>query len=426
MENPELSGPMIERQIRKFLVDSPGAFDIAYNLQRLKNSCPLGPWPDWCFLPTEICLGGIINRLAELQGETRMHFEEGPDGELYTSMLLGGLPDRDNSFAPLIQFELHSRAAQMALYSAWRLTKGIYQFDPDVFAAVWETPITEHVPSELLLRLPEWAVYVETPSAPDIYGFFATLDVVNMQGRSTAGTVFEGVKANTPCLRLLFCAPIQNQDGVERPMRNAPVKFVPFNLWLHASVQESIFFTHYMLDEKRRQRRASIQHNNLDRPPPPPGDPAYLPFKGARQMFEMAEAEDAEQRHLANQVPNCVSLLLYLCSLSAEIRDDSGNSPRLPKPKRTRRKGRKYMAKASSKRWLVAQRLGAALRLAKDAKRNDSAEGMRSPRPHFRRAHWHTYWTGKGRTVPVLKWLHPIAVKMENPDDLVPASKHVD
>jgi hypothetical protein len=121
-------------------------------------------------------------------------------------------------------------------------------------------------------------------------------------------------------------------------------------------------------------------------------------------------------------------LLLYLCSLSAEIRDERGNAtPSRPKPKRTRRKGTKHMAKAHARRWLVAQRLGAALRLAKQKAANDpDANSARSPRPHFRRAHWHTYWTGKGRTTPVLQWLHPLAVKVHDPADLVPASKRVD
>lgn len=26
---------------------------------------------------------------------------------------------------------------------------------------------------------------------------------------------------------------------------------------------------------------------------------------------------------------------------------------------------------------------------------------------HMRKAHWHTYWTGKGRTIPVVKWIPP-------------------
>ena len=45
-----------------------------------------------------------------------------------------------------------------------------------------------------------------------------------------------------------------------------------------------------------------------------------------------------------------------------------------------------------------------------------------SPRPHIRRAHWHSYWVGKGdepgaREV-MLKWLPPIPVNVQNVEDL--------
>ncbi len=51
------------------------------------------------------------------------------------------------------------------------------------------------------------------------------------------------------------------------------------------------------------------------------------------------------------------------------------------------------------------------------------------PRPHIRRAHWHSYWVGKcndpdTRTV-VLKWLPPIAVNVQNVDDLTTTVRDV-
>lgn len=57
-------------------------------------------------------------------------------------------------------------AAQVSILgalAAWRMTQSIYRFDPNVFAAVWETPIEGDLPVDMLYRLPEWCVYVETP-----------------------------------------------------------------------------------------------------------------------------------------------------------------------------------------------------------------------------------------------------------------------
>ena len=37
------------------------------------------------------------------------------------------------------------------------------------------------------------------------------------------------------------------------------------------------------------------------------------------------------------------------------------------------------------------------------------------PRPHWRRAHWHTFWTGplNGERIAQVKWLPPIAVGLD-------------
>jgi hypothetical protein len=64
--------------------------------------------------------------------------------------------------------------------AAWRVSQGIYRFDPDLAAAVAETPPEGELPTELLYRLPEWCVYVETPGRTfqghALHGFWAHLD----------------------------------------------------------------------------------------------------------------------------------------------------------------------------------------------------------------------------------------------------------
>jgi hypothetical protein len=43
-----------------------------------------------------------------------------------------------------------------------------------------------------------------------------------------------------------------------------------------------------------------------------------------------------------------------------------------------------------------------------------TATGRASPRPHIRRAHWHTFLTGQGRQARKLRWMPPIAVRVED------------
>ena len=49
--------------------------------------------------------------------------------------------------------------------AAWRATQGIERFDPTIFEAVWDTPLTGELPTELLYRLPEWCCYVPVEPA---------------------------------------------------------------------------------------------------------------------------------------------------------------------------------------------------------------------------------------------------------------------
>lgn len=49
----------------------------------------------------------------------------------------------------------------------------------------------------------------------------------------------------------------------------------------------------------------------------------------------------------------------------------------------------------------------------------DDSNKRRSPIPHFRCAHWHGFWVGKGRTEYAVKWMEPVYVGGENTKDVV-------
>lgn len=102
-------------------------------------------WPAWCFLP--------LTAAATIVSAHR-----------------GG--------RPLLLAEVTDLAIISAL-AAWRTTQGIYRFDPDVFRAVWETPVAGELPIAIFFRLPERCVYIETSphhSVPGLIGVFAHLE----------------------------------------------------------------------------------------------------------------------------------------------------------------------------------------------------------------------------------------------------------
>jgi hypothetical protein len=112
----------------------------------------LGDWPEWCFLP----LAGtyaIVSKGKTLQSPNQAHHIG----------ILGAL-------------------------AAWRVTQGIYRFDPTTYDALWKTPVTGDIPTEVLFHLPEWCVYSPTPDqtwqGATLNGFFTHLEC-DMNGRRT-------------------------------------------------------------------------------------------------------------------------------------------------------------------------------------------------------------------------------------------------
>ncbi|WP_373508912.1 hypothetical protein [Thiocapsa sp.] len=131
-----------------------------------------------------------------------------------------------------------------------------------------------------------------------------------------------------------------------------------------------------------------------------------------------ASIEDAQR--VAAELAPLVALLLYLCAENAEI-GDGERRPANPMPKRTKG-GLRLFPPDRATAWDVGVRLGAALRQANRGTPGDAGEaegGSRNgPRPHIRRAHWHTYLTGKGKRGRRVRWLAPVAVKLTDPDGL--------
>jgi len=67
----------------------------------------------------------------------------------------------------------------LAALGAWRYTKGIYVFEPDMYAALMAKPFEGKPPLDALTRLPEWCLYIDTPGMKwreyDLGGVFVFL-----------------------------------------------------------------------------------------------------------------------------------------------------------------------------------------------------------------------------------------------------------
>jgi hypothetical protein len=303
----------------------------------------LPSWPAWCFIPS----GAVWAAVSAVHGDI----------------------DR-------------STAGALAGLAAWRTAQGIYRFDPTMLQALWDTPITGDLPGEVLLRLPEWCCYIETPGAifrgRESYGFFVSID---WDARSYA----DGV-AETPWLR--FHVDYGEVLDVSLPLPIVGTVEEGLRAWLTAA------------------REAS--------------GGAALPDVDFSAKF-------------AAELAPMISLTLYLCSQHADILRHDGDSaaPHYPRPKITKH-GPRWFPPDHPAAWDVGWRIGAAIRAAEEsAAHRERGPGSThaSPRPHIRTAHWHSFWTGP-KAKPgvaaeterklILHWLPPIPVNVAEELAVVP------
>lgn len=241
---------------------------------------------------------------------------------------------------------------RMAAVGTWRYTQGIYRFDRDVFDAIAGTELSGDLPTESLRMLPEWCVYIETPWS-NMRGFFAHLEHDVNNGRE----------------ELRLCLDI---DGELLP--------VPIHLgkW---TLAEAV---------TRALAETSAQAKRL----------------GERILFDASLGDQG-----AVWLQSLVSLVLYLCTDEPDIAGHVlGDKPHNPAMKKTK-KGMRLFAPDKPRVFSVGTEIGDKIRRARSA-----SGGTHSVSPHIRRAHWHGYWRGKGRTEYFLRWLPPIAVAVEDGD----------
>ncbi len=247
--------------------------------------------------------------------------------------------------------------------AAWRLSQGIYRFDPDLFEALWGTPLNHDLPIDLFFRLPEYCMYIETPGkqtmGKDLHGFFVHLE--------------DDVNDRHVELRLLL-----DFDDSPHP--------VPIHL-----DQEGIL--------KSIEKAQKFSADSIRR------------ASGVELFFNKETAQ-----FQAEEISPLVSLVLYICSTNAELVSKDGRlKPNRAKPKKIK-KGLKFFPANKPADWDVGLRTGATLRAARNFSESSSGASTKTGKsviPHTRKAHWHTYWTGKGRAKPEVKWINMTLVNAE-------------
>lgn len=276
---------------------------------------------------------------------------------------------------------------------AWSETRTAYCFNDVLWRELYDGGITEQIPVALLKRMPAPCVYISGAPIPEISGFFVQV----YQGKESLVMVISAVSEARFVSRQWGpgCALPQNS-----PLRRMFTTIIP--------IGENATLNNVIVQMMREIRRP------LDRE-----------WGASHPELYMSEAELAQQALDEGEMA-CYLLqfvlphVLYLCTSAPDISER--------RPTKRGKNAPTSRCRFVSRTFDVGARVGAQLRLARQES-NPSASsggGGRPPRPHVRRAHWHLYWTGKGRAVPRLNWVAPTLVNASSPADVPAVLRGVD
>nr|DAU70479.1 MAG TPA: hypothetical protein [Caudoviricetes sp.] len=126
-------------------------------------------------------------------------------------------------------------------------------------------------------------------------------------------------------------------------------------------------------------------------------------------------SEHAPSTHTGNGI---IQLLLYLCAANADVKER--------RPTTVAKKTPKASDKRPVRHWDVGVRVGATIKrnrsyAAQTQRKGGDHKQHARPRPHLRRGHWSHFWTGKRDSADrerILKWIEPVYINADSPDDL--------
>lgn len=278
-------------------------------------------------------------------------------------------------------------ATELCTLAAWRMTQGIYRYDPALYAALVDTPLAGDIPASIIQRMPEWCVYIETPD----------MEVATTHGDTRLQGVYAWLDHTSGA----------DHDVLVLSLDVDGLRLTPTHVPLVGTLDDACAA---ILDEWQRAHA----RGNAESPPP------------------LGWADQVRRT-----VPGILSLLLYLCSEAPDLtRHGRPDLPANPEPVRTRRAGWRLFAADGPREWDVGVRIGAALRAAyaREEAGGDPAATGRHVRAHVRRAHWHTILSGArkradGSPIPAseqrreLRWMPPIPIAITDGAEL-PSAIH--
>lgn len=245
-------------------------------------------------------------------------------------------------------------AVTLSILASWRKTKSIYTVDNDLFWELMEQSRDKFKITTDMIHLPAWCIYIDLENCTDIEGVFVSFDW-------------------TPKDKYLVVMMVT--DNGKTTMMQSPM---------------------YLRLPKTAEDLDTVVEE------------AYPETVFKKQFKGHTDVSYKEVLENKKQLMRCIiNFLLYISAVNADV---------VLKNKDTYKKRDKITDRPSEVAvFSVGENDGVRLREFHKTRvvyADKAPEGHHaSPAMHIRRAHWHTYLYGKGKTLRRLKWQAPIIVK---------------
>ncbi|EIA4509398.1 protein finQ [Escherichia coli] len=263
----------------------------------------------------------------------------------------------------------------------WRYTKKIYRLSEDIISDVANTYV-DNIPAQILKELPSWSIYVSAenlhtilPTSYPIHGFF----------------FYPFLDNNGNIIRLFIIDDLKQSQGTTG-LKEKDVDVVNNIIRIKDSREG-------LLDSRKMEC-----------------------IDGEVVVTVNEKLKDFRDREF-NLLNAQISMVLYICSQINDIKEKN-QFKRSEKHKKHVHTHHELPAQ-NIREWDVGIRMGQAIRQYRQAEPTGKERTtIGSKRPHIRRGHWHTYWTGSKKPElaherkPRLIWLPPVPVNLEDVNKL--------
>ena len=262
----------------------------------------------------------------------------------------------------------------------WSFAKAIYKFSPAFLSTLMQT---EDAPiyADVLKRLPYRDFLIELPNEYEYDGLLVHVEFDEKYGKDDIDTLF------------LISMIKSNHD------KNA-TKLNAYMQWCRNGKR--------FLETAQKHTEAFIASHKNENGQGHVGNVTITNF-GKRLSDEKLEKTLQNDTEAEKYLKVAVLASYYLASKNAEIKEIK--VPKDKRPSIVPRPGAKAQ-RVSIKKFEVGFITGNSFEqqvTGQNPTAKETGTG-RTIRPHVRRAHWHHYWTGKGRNVLEVRWIKPTLV----------------